>query len=171
MPNIKKALIMGITGQDGSYLAELLLGKGYEVHGIDRRIASESQTARFSRINHLLDKVHLHYGDVSDYPTLWKLVSEIMPDEIYHLAAQSQVGVSFEDEFGTLKTNMFSTSYLLSIIRSLKPDCKFYFAATSEMFGGAKVTPQSERTPFDPVSPYAISKVDEDLKLFEKTRR
>lgn len=156
---MKKALITGITGQDGSYLAELLLEKGYEVHGIDRRIAFEDQATRFSRINHLLDKVHLHYGDVTDYPTLWKLVSEIMPDEIYHLAAQSQVAVSFEDEFGALKTNMFSTSYLLSIIRSVKPDCKFYFAATSEMFGGAKTTPQSEETPFSPISPYAISKV------------
>ena len=156
---MKKAFITGITGQDGSYLAEFLLENGYEVHGIDRRIAFEDQVARFSRIDHLLDKIHLHYGDVTDYPTLWKLVSEIMPDEIYHLAAQSQVAVSFEDEFGTLKTNMFSTSYLLSIIKSIKPDCKFYFAATSEIFGGAKTTPQNEETPFSPISPYGISKV------------
>lgn len=156
---MKRALVTGITGQDGSYLAEILLEKGYEVHGLGRRVASENQTTRFSRIDHLLSKIHLHYGDIADYPTLWKLIAEITPDEVYHLAAQSQVAVSFEDEFGTLKANALSTSYLLSAIRSLKPDCRFYFAATSEMFGGAKVTPQDERTPFDPVSPYAISKV------------
>jgi len=156
---MKKVFITGITGQDGSYLAELLIENGYEVYGIDRRIAFESQDTRFSRINHLLDKIHLHYGDVTDYSTLWKLISEIAPDEVYHLAAQSQVAVSFEDEFGTLKTNTFSTSYLLSIIRSIKPSCKFYFAGTSEMFGGAKNAPQNEETPFSPISPYAISKV------------
>lgn len=158
---MKKAFITGITGQDGSYLAELLLSKGYEVHGLDRRVAFENSTQRYSRINHLLldNKVNLHYGDITDYPTLWKLIFKIQPDEIYHLAAQSHVKVSFEDEFGTFKNNIGGTHFILSVIKELKPDCKFYFAASSEMFGQVKSSPQDENTPFNPVSPYGISKV------------
>lgn len=155
----KKALITGITGQDGSYLAELLLKKGYEVHGIVRRMGAENHEARMSRILPILDAVTLHHGDIADYPTVWKLVDAIRPDEIYHLAAQSQVGISFEDQFGTLDTNINGTHYILSAIRALTPKCRFYFAATSEMFGAVLQTSQNERTPFNPVSPYGISKV------------
>jgi GDPmannose 4,6-dehydratase len=156
---MRKALITGITGQDGSYLAELLLKKGYEVHGIVRRIGAENNEARMSRIISILHKITIHHGDVTDYPTVWKLINAIKPDEVYHLAAQSQVGISFEDEFGTLKTNIDGTHYLLSAIKELAPQCKFYFAATSEMFGRVLATPQNEQTPFNPVSPYGISKV------------
>jgi len=156
---MKKALITGITGQDGSYLAEFLLEKGYEVHGLVRRVAFEKNQERFSRISHLGDQIILHYGDITNLPTIWRLVSTIMPDEIYHLAAQSQVKISFEDDFGTLNTNTNSTHYFLSAIKELTPKTKFYFAGTSEMFGAAKMTPQDENTPFNPVSPYGISKL------------
>lgn len=157
---MKKALITGITGQDGSYLAELLVDKGYEVHGLARRVAAEDQAERFSRISHLLDggKITLHYGDVTSYPTLWRLVASVAPDEVYHLAAQSQVLVSFEDEFNTLGANIMGAQYLLSAVKELKPDCRFYFAGTSEMYGATAVSPQTEETPLNPVSPYAISK-------------
>jgi len=155
----KIAFITGVTGQDGSYLAEFLLDKGYEVHGLTRRVAFENQKQRFSRINHILDKLHIHYGDIRDKSTIWRLIAKIMPDEVYHLAAQSQVAVSFEDDFGTFQTNTVSTHYLLSSIKELKPSCKFYFAATSEMFGQTKEVPQNENTRFNPVSPYGISKV------------
>ena len=158
---MKKALITGITGQDGSYLAELLLEKGYEVHGLTRRVAAEDPSARFSRIKQLVadKKIVIHLGDVSDYPTIWRLVSKIQPDEIYHLAAQSQVQVSFEDDFGTFNSNFSSTHHLLSAIKELKPDCKFYFAGTSEMYGKVLAIPQDENTPFNPVSPYGIAKL------------
>ncbi len=155
----KKALITGVAGQDGSYLAELLLSKGYEVHGIVRRIGTENNDTRMSRILHLLDKIAVHHGDITNYATVWKLIASIKPDEIYHLAAQSQVAISFEDEFGTMDTNINGTHYILSAIKELVPQCKFYFAATSEMFGNALMTPQNEQTPFNPVSPYGISKV------------
>jgi GDPmannose 4,6-dehydratase len=156
---MKKALITGITGQDGSYLAELLLEKGYEVHGIVRRVGFEDQEERYSRIGHIMEKVTLHWGDVSDYPTIWRLIAKLQPEEIYHLAAQSQVGISFDDNFSTFKTNIDSTHYLLSAIKELCPKCKLYFAATSEMFGQVRETPQNENTPFNPVSPYGISKL------------
>lgn len=158
---MKKALITGISGQDGSYLTELLLAKGYEVHGLLRRTASEDIEARCSRIAHLLHHEHviIHSGDLADYPTVWRLIAKVQPDEVYHLAAQSQVHVSFEDDFGTFRTNTTGTHYLLSALKELKPDAKFYFAATSEMFGRVLASPQNENTPFNPVSPYAISKV------------
>lgn len=155
----KLALITGITGQDGGYLAEFLLDKGYEVHGLVRRVAFENQDKRFSRIKHILDKLVLHYGDIRDKATIWRLIAKILPDEVYHLAAQSQVAVSFEDDFGTLQVNTIGTHYILSSIKELKPNCKFYFAGTSEMFGRTKEVPQNEKTPFNPVSPYGISKV------------
>lgn len=156
---MKTAFITGITGQDGSYLAELLLRDGYEVHGLVRRSAAEDEQARFSRINDIFDDITVHYGDVSDYPTLWNIIARTKPDEVYHLAAQSQVGVSFKDPFGTFRTNADSTHYLLSALRELAPGARFYFAGTSEMFGDVLETPQSENTPFNPVSPYGISKV------------
>src|SRR3989344_1503766 len=99
--NNKCAIITGITGQDGSYLAELLLERGYIVHGLVRRVASEDQNQRLSRIQHIVNKVKLHYGDIADYPTIWRLIAKIQPDEVYHLAALSQVQISFEDSFGT----------------------------------------------------------------------
>lgn len=157
---MKKALITGITGQDGSYLAELLLSKGYEVHGIARRVAAEDQRTRLSRVLHLGDRITLHYGDVADYQTIWKVIAEVMPDEIYHLAAQSQVSVSFMDGFGTFRANADSTHYILSAIKALKPDTKFYFAGTSEMYGHVLAMPQDEQTPFNPVSPYGIAKLE-----------
>ncbi|MCX6702712.1 MAG: GDP-mannose 4,6-dehydratase [Candidatus Wolfebacteria bacterium] len=158
---MKKALITGITGQDGSYLAEFLPGKGYEVHGLTRVPALENPEARFSRIGGLLNnkKIILHYGDVSDYPTVWRLIAKIKPDEVYHLAAISSIKSTFEDDFGTFKTNTDSAHYLLSAIKELAPGAKFYFAGSSEMFGHPKATPQDENTPFNPVSPYAISKL------------
>lgn len=158
----KKAFITGITGQDGSYLAELLLSKGYEVHGIDRRVAYEDAEARYSRINHLIknNAITLHYGNVADFPTVWHLIHKLQPDELYHLAAQSQVAVSFKDEFSTFDNNFRSTQHILTILREVSPKTKFYFAATSEMFGQTKQPPpQNENTPFNPVSPYAISKL------------
>ncbi len=157
--NPKRALITGITGQDGSYLAELLLSKGYEVHGIVRRIGAENHEARMSRILPILENVKLHHGDITNYPTVWKLIDAIKPDEIYHLAAQSQVGVSFEDQFGTMDVNINGTHHMLSALKELAPRSKFYFAATSEMFGSVLATPQNEQTPFNPVSPYGVSKV------------
>lgn len=155
----KKALITGVAGQDGSYLAELLLKKGYEVHGLVRRAAVENQRERFSRIQRIMDAIRVHHGDVSDYPTVWRLIAEIRPDEVYHLAAQSFVQESFADPISTIRINIDGTHYLLSAIKALVPRCRFYFAATSEMFGRVRETPQNEQTPFNPVSPYGISKL------------
>ena len=156
---MKKALITGITGQDGSYLAEFLLEKGYEVHGIVRRVAIEDPQHRLWRIRHLLDKLILHPGSLESYASIFKIVEEVKPDECYHLAAQSFVSYSFEDEFSTINTNINGTHFVLSAIKEKAPECKFYFAGSSEMFGLAKETPQNEDTPFHPRSPYGISKV------------
>lgn len=156
---MKCALITGITGQDGSYLAELLLEKGYEVHGLVRRVATEDHNHRFSRINHILNKVHLHGGTLESYPSIVNVVMEVKPDECYHLAAQSYVAFSFEDSFSTLNTNINGTHHMLEALRRYRPKCKFYFAASSEMFGKVRETPQNELTPFHPRSPYGISKV------------
>lgn len=156
---MKKALITGITGQDGSYLAEFLLEKGYQVHGLVRRAALEDPQHRLSRINHILDKVTLHAGSLESYPSIFKIVERVEPDECYHLAAQSFVNYSFEDEFSTINTNINGTHFVLSAIKEKAPQCKFYFAGSSEMFGLSKETPQNEATPFHPRSPYGISKV------------
>lgn len=156
---MKKALITGITGQDGSYLAELLLEKGYEVHGIVRRVAFEDPEHRLWRIKHIKDKINLHCGSMESYASIYNIVEKVQPDECYHLAAQSFVSYSFEDEFSTLNTNINGTMHVLSAIKNRKPDCKFYFAASSEMFGHVFETPQKESTPFNPRSPYGISKV------------
>ena len=155
----KKAFITGIAGQDGSYLAELLLDKGYEVHGLLRRVAVEDHRERLSRLQGSAGKIRLHAGDVSDYPTVWRLIAAIKPDEVYHLAAQSFVGESFRDPVSTMRINIDGTEYLLSAIKELHPSCRFYFAATSEMFGRVLTSPQNEETPFNPVSPYGISKL------------
>jgi GDPmannose 4,6-dehydratase len=154
-----RALITGITGQDGSYLAELLLDKGYEVHGIVRRVAFENPTDHLARILPIKSKVILHSGSIDNYASVYKVISDINPQECYHLAAQSFVSYSFEDEFSTLDTNIRGTQYILSAVHRIVPKCRFYFAASSEMFGKAKETPQKEATPFHPRSPYGISKV------------
>ncbi len=156
---MKRALITGITGQDGSYLAESLLAKGYEVHGIVRRVASDNYTQRLSRIGHLLDDVHIHGGSMESFPSIYRVVSDVMPDECYHLAAQSFVSYSFEDEFSTMLTNVNGTHFVLAALKDLKPDCRFYFAGSSEMFGLSETYPQSETTSFHPRSTYGISKV------------
>ena len=155
----QRALITGISGQDGSYLAELLLSKGYEVHGIVRRVAIEDPEHRLGRIQHLLDRLVLHAGSLESYASMHSVVRQSQPNECYHLAAQSFVSYSFEDEFSTLNTNINGTHYLLSALKSEAPDCRFYFAASSEMFGHAEETPQNERTRFHPRSAYGISKV------------
>ena len=145
----KVALITGITGQDGSYLAELLLSKGYKVHGIVRRVALEDETHRLWRLKKILNDITLHAGSLESYASLFKTVIKIKPDEVYHLAAQSYVGYSFEDEFSTLNININGTHYLLSALKELVDNkTKFYFAGSSEMFGRAEETPQNESTPF-----------------------
>jgi|SRR3989338_7270290 len=156
---MKKALITGIDGQDGSYLAEFLLTKGYAVHGIIRRVALEDPEHHLWRIRHLLDKLTLHSGSLESYPSIFSVVEKVRPDECYHLAAQSFVSYSFDDEFSTINTNINGTHFVLSAIKEKAPECRFYFAASSEMFGLAKETPQNEDTPFHPRSPYGISKV------------
>lgn len=159
---MKKALITGITGQDGSYLAEFLLNKGYEVHGIIRR----ASTFNTNRIDHLYQDPHingvklfLHYGDISDSTNLIKLLNQIVPDEVYHLAAQSHVRVSFDIPEYTGDVVGLSTTRLLEAIHQTGVRSKFYQASSSEMFGKVKAVPQSETTPFHPRSPYATAKV------------
>src|SRR5262245_15832775 len=156
---MKKALITGITGQDGSYLAEFLLDKGYEVHGIIRRVAFEDPEHRLWRVRHILDKLVLHAASLESFASIFKVVDEVKPDEIYHLAAQSFVSYSFEDEFSTISTNINGTHFVLSALKERAPHCRFYFAASSEMFGNVPEVPQHERTPFYPRSSYGISKV------------
>jgi len=155
----KKALITGITGQDGSYLAELLLSKDYEVHGIVRRIALEDPEHRLSRVQHVLDRIHLHAASLESYGSIHNTISMVKPDECYHLAAQSFVSYSFDDEFSTFNTNINGTHHVLGALKSLAPECRFYFAGTSEMFGKVAEIPQTELTRLHPRSAYGISKV------------
>ena len=155
----KVALITGITGQDGSYLAELLLSKGYKVHGIVRRVALEDEMHRLWRIRKILNDISLHSASLESYASLFKILQKIKPDEIYHLAAQSYVGYSFEDEFSTFNTNINGTHYILSAVKEFANNVKFYFASSSEMFGKVKFSPQDENTAFHPRSAYGISKV------------
>ena len=155
----KVALITGISGQDGSYLAEFLLKKGYKVHGIVRRVALEDETHRLWRIRNILNDVTLHAGSLESYAILFNTILKIKPDEVYHLAAQSYVGYSFEDEFSTLNININGTHYLLSAVKEfVTSKVRFYFAASSEMFGKVKEIPQNENTSFSPRSSYGISK-------------
>lgn len=155
----KRALITGITGQDGSYLAEYLLGLGYEVHGLVRRVAFETPETRFSRISHLLDRVTLHAANLESYASIFHVFSKHDFQECYHLAAQNFVAESFADGFSTMTTNINGTYFVLAALRELRPDCRFYFAGSSEMFGNAGEVPQNEGTTFQPRSPYGISKV------------
>jgi len=159
---MKKALITGITGQDGSYLAELLLEKGYEVHGIIRR----ASTFNTQRIDHIYQDPHeenirlkLHYGDMTDSSNLSRLVEKINPDEIYNLAAQSHVGTSFEIPEYTTDVDAMGTLRLLDAIKEGEVECKFYQASTSELYGKVQEVPQTEKTPFYPRSPYAAAKL------------
>ena len=154
-----RALITGITGQDGSYLAEFLLEKGYEVHGIVRRVALEDPAHRMWRIKDLVNDIQLHAGSLESFPSIYRTIVNVKPDECYHLAAQSFVSYSFEDEFSTLNTNINGTHFLLSALRDARPECRFYFAGSSEMFGKVHEVPQNENTAFHPRSSYGISKV------------
>ena len=159
MTYMKRALITGITGQDGSYLAEHLLSLGYEVHGLVRRVGLEDPARRFARISHLLDRIHLHPASLESYPSIFSVVGRVPFDECYHLAAQSFVAESFADGFSTMNTNINGTHYVLAALREVRPKCRFYFAGSSEMYGKVREVPQKEATPFHPRSPYGISKV------------
>lgn len=162
--NIKKALITGVTGQDGSYLAELLLSKGYEVHGIKRRASSFNT----QRVDHIYQDPHvdnrnfvLHYGDLSDSSNLTRIIKEVQPDEVYNLGAQSHVAVSFESPEYTADVDAMGTLRILEAIRllGLERKTRFYQASTSELYGLVQETPQKETTPFYPRSPYAVAKL------------
>src|SRR3982074_90347 len=155
----KRALITGITGQDGSYLAEFLVSKGYEVHGIVRRVALEDPEHRLLRLEAVRDRITLHAASLESYASIHQVVAKVQPEECYHLAAQSFVSYSFDDEFSTLNTNINGTHYMLAAVKNLAPRCRFYFAGSSEMFGHADEAPQNERTRFHPRSTYGISKV------------
>ena len=161
---MKKALITGVTGQDGAYLAELLLTKGYEVHGIKRR----SSLFNTDRIDHLYQDPHepdrrfiLHHGDLTDSSSLVRIIQQVQPDEIYNLAAQSHVAVSFEEPEYTANSDALGTLRLLEAIRilGLEKKTRFYQASTSELFGQVQEIPQRETTPFYPRSPYAVAKL------------
>ncbi len=149
------ALITGITGQDGSYLAEFLLEQGYQVVGLVRR----SSNPNYSRIEHLLDKIELAQGDLTDLPSLMAVVEKYRPDEVYNLAAQSFVPASWEQPLLTTDVNAVGVTRLLEAIRRVHPTARFYQASTSEMFGQVREMPQNEQTPFHPRSPYGVSKV------------
>ena len=152
---MKRALITGITGQDGSYLAELLLEKGYEVHGIMRR----KSIVDYGNVAHLTDKVNLIYADMTDMASLINAMKISQADEVYNLAAQSFVATSWEQPIATTYIDGVGVTYLLEAIRTIKPECRFYQASTSEMFGLVQEMPQTEKTPFYPRSPYGVAKL------------
>ncbi|MFW5772063.1 MAG: GDP-mannose 4,6-dehydratase [Phototrophicaceae bacterium] len=151
----KKAIITGVTGQDGSYLAEFLLEKGYEVYGLIRR----TSTVRYERIRHIQDQIHLIPGDMSDQTSLNQAIRDVQPDEVYNLAAQSFVQTSFGQPVFTGDVTALGVTRILDAIRTVKPDIRFYQASSSEMFGKVQEVPQTERTPFYPRSPYGVAKV------------
>lgn len=152
---MKNALITGVTGQDGSYLAELLLEKGYEVYGIMRR----KSVVDYGNVEHLKDKIHFIYADMTDLPSLVKAMRISQADEVYNLAAQSFVGTSWEQPLATAEIDALGVTNMLEAIRMVKPEARFYQAATSEMFGKVQEMPQTEKTPFYPRSPYGVAKV------------
>ncbi|MFL5838307.1 MAG: GDP-mannose 4,6-dehydratase [Solirubrobacteraceae bacterium] len=151
----KRALITGITGQDGSYLAELLLEKGYEVHGMVRRASTE----KFDRIEHLRERIELHQGDLLDHRSLTDTLKAARPDEIYNLAAMSFVGLSWIQPVLTAEFSGVGVARLLETVREVAPEARFYQASSSEMFGKVREVPQTEMTPFHPRSPYGVAKV------------
>lgn len=152
---MKNALITGVTGQDGSYLAELLLEKGYEVYGIMRR----KSVVDYGNVEHLKDKIHFIYADMTDLPSLVNAMRISQADEVYNLAAQSFVGTSWEQPLATAEIDALGVTNMLEAIRMVKPEAHFYQAATSEMFGKVQEMPQTEKTPFYPRSPYGVAKV------------
>lgn len=157
MVDKKVAFITGIAGQDGSYLAELLLDKGYEVHGLVRHVEAANADYLW-RLAAVLDKIVLHEGSITSYAGIYKIISKVKPDECYHFAAQSFVSYSFDDEAAIFDTNLNGTHYVLSALRDIVPTCRFYFAGSSEMFGLADCSPQNEGTKFNPRSLYGIAK-------------
>ncbi|MBU2503594.1 MAG: GDP-mannose 4,6-dehydratase [Nanoarchaeota archaeon] len=156
---MKKALITGITGQDGSYLAEQLLDRDYEVHGLVRRVTLEDPTHRLRRIRHIQKDLRLHLGTIESYARLLDIFEDVKPDECYHLAAQSFLHESFEDSHTTFDTNITGVLNTLTALKRKSPDTRFFFAGSSEMFGKVEETPQTEETKFHPRSPYGITKV------------
>ncbi|MBF0474342.1 MAG: GDP-mannose 4,6-dehydratase [Deltaproteobacteria bacterium] len=156
---MKKAFITGISGQDGSYLAELLLSQGYQVHGFVRRTADEHPEHRFGNLSQVLDKIQLHYGSLESFPSIFAALEKTRPDECYHLGGYSQVGSSLEEEFAVTQINILGIQNILSALLLLCPKTRLFFAGSSEMFGNAREPPQTEHTPFNPRSPYGISKV------------
>lgn len=156
---MKKAIITGINGQDGSYLAELLLAKGYEVHGIVRREANEDAQHRLINISHIIERINLHVASIDNYLSLYRIIQKVKPDECYHLAASSFISYDFDDEISVISNNFIATHYLIACIKELTPSCRVYFAGSSEMFGDPDTKPQNENTAFRPRSIYGISKV------------
>ena len=159
MSKTRSALITGISGQDGSYLAELLLGKGYRVHGIVRRESFEKHKYGLQNLQNCINEIELHPGSIEDHLRLYKIIQSVKPEECYHLAGQSFVSYDFSDEFALMNTNFHSTLYLLSSVKELVPSCRFFFAGSSEMIGTPDTSPQHERTWFNPKSAYGIAKV------------
>jgi GDPmannose 4,6-dehydratase len=155
---VKKALITGITGQDGSYLAELLLSKGYQVHGVVLRSEIEDPARSLARLSDSIEQLTLHVGSIESYPSLQNIIEKVTPDECYHLAASSFVSYSFDEEFSIFNTNINGTHNVLSALKNSAPQCRFYFAGSSELFGRASTSPQNEDTPFNPRSAYGITK-------------
>ncbi|MCL2819389.1 MAG: GDP-mannose 4,6-dehydratase [Oscillospiraceae bacterium] len=152
---MKKALITGVTGQDGSFLAELLLEKGYEVHGVVRR----KSVVDYGNVDHIKDKINLIYADITDMASMVRAMDISKADEVYNLAAQSFVAASWEQPIATTEIDALGVLYILEAIRKINPDCKFYQASTSEMFGLVQEVPQKESTPFYPRSPYGVAKL------------
>lgn len=156
---MKTAIVTGITGQDGYFLSRLLLSKGYEVHGVIRRNSSMSKGNLALLDEETISKINIQYGDLTDANFLSKLLSKIRPDELYHLAAQSFVGYSFANPSSTYDVNIGGTLNVANAVKDYSPDTRLYFAGTSELYGQPKTTPQNENTPFEPRSPYAVSKL------------
>lgn len=156
---MKKALITGISGQDGSYLAELLIKNGDEVHGLVLRNEIENTDRALANISGIVKQIVLHTGSIESYVSLSKIIQEVQPDECYHLAASSFVSYSIDDEYSIFNTNVMGTHNVLSALQNFAPGCRFYFAGSSELFGRASKAPQNEETPFHPRSAYGITKV------------
>ena len=156
---MKRALITGIAGQDGSYLCDLLLSKGYAVHGMDLSVVIDHPDKYLGRLHPVLDQIQLHATSMENFASVLNVVDEVRPDECYHLAAQSSIIQSSENELSTISTNIGSTHHILAALWEKVPHCRFFFAASSEMFGDAREIPQTEITPFSPRNPYGVSKL------------